>query len=162
MGREVVFEVGVPPTEVAARLRAVVDSPSTVRRVLTEPSLGLPYIGEVADSMFSARRPGRNTFKVVAEGRITPVGKGSRVELRMVLPPRPLVIAVCGALFIGALIVVSVGELGVASLFAAMCLLVGYTGIVHPQRDADTMTRVLGAVCSSETVADARSLGRTV
>jgi hypothetical protein len=161
MRREAVFQVDLPPSDVAARLRAVIASVPTLRSVLSEPSLGLPYVGEVSDSKFTARGGGRNTFKVFADGLIIPVSHGTRVELRLVLPPRGLVLALCGTLLVGAAVAVSLHEPWAALLFAAGSLLVAFAGLVRPQRDADAMTRVLGGACLSESVDAARSLGRT-
>jgi hypothetical protein len=162
MRREVIFEVDLAPTDVADRLRAVIATPPTLRSLLSEPSLGLPYVGEVDESRFSARRGRLNTLKVLAHGLITPVGHGSRVALRLVGPPRGLVATLCGALLVGAVVMLSIGEPWAALIFAAASALVAYAGIVQPQREADAMARVLGGACSSESVGAARSLARTV
>ena len=156
------FDVDLPPEEVATRLNEIIASPQTLRTFFSARTFQVPYIGVVDRSRFSARRPGRNMFKVVVDGVLTPSDHGCRVAMRAQLPSRPLVIVVIAALGFLSLLSALVHEPGMALAVFASAGLVGYVGFVQSVHEADEMTRILRGVCSSETVAGARSLGRTV
>jgi len=143
MRREAVFEVDFPPTEVAGRLREVIGNAPTMRTLFTEPNRDVAYVGDVTDSSFSARRPGRNTFKVFADGLISPTDRGSRVAVRLLLPPQGLVVAFALSLLGMAMVMVAGGMPWVAVLLVGGSVLVVVAGIVQPRRDADTMMRIL-------------------
>jgi len=158
----VVFDVDLPPMEVATRLSEVIATPRALGTLLSSRLFELPYIGVVATSGLSARRPGRNMLKVIVDGVVTPSEHGSRIAIRAKLPSRALVISAVVSLALVSLLSALFHEPGMALAVLAGAGLVGYVGVVQSTHEADEMTRILRGVCSSETVAAARSLGRTV
>jgi len=132
---------------------------------LSEASLTMPYVGEVGESNFSAKRSDQPAYvlRVVVHGALAPRGSGSRVTLRWRLPSRALVAFSWATGVLVALLTATVVHQPWAALviFAAN-LLVLYAGIIQPAYDAREMTRVLRDVCASDSLAAARSLGRTV
>lgn len=158
----VVFDVDLPPAEVVTRLNEVIAQPSMLRTLPSSRVFELPYIGVVDHSGFSARRPGRNMLKVVVDGVVTPSDRGSRIAMQVKLPSQGLVISAVLSLAFLSLLSALFHEPGMALAVLVGAGLVGYVGLVQSTREANEMTRILRGVCSSETVAGARSLGRTV
>ena len=107
-GRTLVFETHLSTDEITARLQREV-APATWRLYENRRQL---FVGTFADGRFRMMRlvRGKNSFRPLIEGRLSPSSTGARIDVRLKL--HPLVLIVCAFLLIvgGLITLVSLSE----------------------------------------------------
>jgi hypothetical protein len=95
-GRALVFESRLSADEITKRLQREV-APATWQRYETRRQL---FLGTFADGRFRMMRlvRGKNSFRPLIEGHLSPASTGVRIDVRLKL--HPVVLIFCSALFL--------------------------------------------------------------
>jgi hypothetical protein len=149
-GRALVFETALGVDEVTRRLaREVVPPKWQFRETRTQL-----FEGTFSDGRFHMVRlvRGRNSFRPLIDGSVTPGSKGARVDV--VLRLHPLVLGLCAVLFaVGALVATVAGAESLTTgttspgwLFSGALVLVFLVFLVATVVEARTATRLLATL----------------